>query len=274
MKPSYSPTFEPLLELINSALAVQYPAVCISMKDSVFMHDGAVIYIRDELGRKKKFGQFTQVKNRSHVYFNLRIEYPVLTLQRLYRSLLVNDSPVDIHYITSIVNRFYTMGFAFKQFNNIVFSDFDIDLDTLTHYHRHQSQSKNKQFANFFYTGRSQKSESIRNRKPIKKAAKYSSCILHLTMGLKDGKLVPLLNLNIPILSDLKFLFSIDLNTGITEDELSLLLFKYEKCLREQLYQIIRRIRKIKQHTDLGEIRTFTLDQLFDEILISEMIDY
>lgn len=274
MNSYFNPVFKPVLRLISGSLQKCFPDYTLSMDKSVFYDDKAVLYVCTANNTKKSFGVFSLLKDKNNTYIDIRSDYPIHLLKHMYKSIWDKDSNIDFNYVKSIVDKFYQLAVNFKQFESITYSDLTLDLDTLTHYYRHKSQSKNKQIANFFYSLRSQKEDCIKNRKDISKAAKYSSSMARLVIGIKEGELVPLLSISIPVLSNSKFFFSIDLNKGLSKDEISLLLFKYESCLRRQLFQIIKRNMKVKSDIDLGDIKMFTLQQLLDQVLISEMINY
>lgn len=193
--------------------------------------------------------------------------------QELYQSIF-NESIVDIDYLHSVIQRFFDVGYQWKQFDTVEYHPKDLSIPSLTNEDPYLKRTTKKHLAMFYYSARSLEAKKNRHYNYRKQKTKHSICTMSLDMANYSGKLVPVYTLNVPILADLKFTFVIDANKGISEDDIQLLLFKYENCIRLQLYEIIRMNLRLKQHQSLGEITNYSMQELVDYVLVTEMSAY
>lgn len=191
----------------------------------------------------------------------------------LYQSLF-NESLVDITYLHSVIQRFFDVGHQWKQFDAVEYHQKDLSIQSLTTEHPYSKGTTKKHLAMFHYSARSLEAKKNRHYNYRKQKTKYSICTMSLDMSTYSGKLVPIYTLNIPILADIKFTFIIDANKGISEEDIQLLLFKYENCIRLQLYEIIRINLRLKQHQSLGDVTGYSMQELVDYVTVTEMSAY
>jgi len=191
----------------------------------------------------------------------------------LYQSLFY-ESIVDIDYLHAIIQRFFDVGHQWKQFDTVAYHQKDLSIPSLTTEHSYSKSTVKKHLAMFYYSARSLKAKKRRPYHYQKQKTQYSICTMSLDMSTSSGKLVPVYTLNVPILADIKFTFFIDANKGMSEEDIQLLLFKYEKCIRLQLYEIIRINLGLQQHQSLGDVINFSMQELIDYVLVTEMSSY
>lgn len=190
-------------------------------------------------------------------------------------STLFKDPVVDENYLQAIIQKFFEAGLKWNQFDSVEYHPKDLSIDSLTSddNHRRKSTSK-KHLAMFYYSARSRKAEQRRRFSNRKSKAAYSVCTMSLNMSTYTGELLPVYVLNIPLLADIKLTIMVDANKGISEDDVQLLVYKYERCIRSQLYDIIKRNLRLKDHESLGEVTEYSMQQLVDYVIVTEMAAY
>lgn len=190
-------------------------------------------------------------------------------------STLFKDSIVDEAYLQSVIQKFFDSGLRWHQFDSVEYHPKDLSISSLTTDDNHRRKSTNKKhLAMFYYSARSRKAEQRRRFSNRKSKAAYSICTMSLNMSTYTGELKPVYVLNIPLLADIKFTVMVDANTGISEDDIQLLVYKYEECIRFQLYDIIKRNLRLKDHETLGEVTDYSMQQLVDYVIVTEMAAY
>lgn len=239
-------------------------------------HDGFIILKNRKMGYKS--GAFNILNAyvlpcKNGHFLKVGMDGELVEYQNLYSSLF-KDSIVDEAYLQSVIQKFFDVGLRWNQFDSVEYHPKDLSISSLTtESHRRKSTSK-KHLAMFYYSARSRKAEQCRRFTNRKAKAAYSVCTMNLNMSTHKGVLKPVYVLNIPLLADIKFTIMVDANLGINEEDIQLLIYKYEKCIRFQLYDIIKRNLRLKGHEALGEVTSYTMQQLIDYVLVTEMSSY
>lgn len=240
-------------------------------------HDGFSIFRNRKSGYKRQpytilNAYILPCKNGN--FLKVGMDGTVDDYKNLY-STLFKEPVVDKDYLESVIQKFFDVGLRWNQFDSVEYHPKDLSISSLTtdDDHRRKSTTK-KHLAMFYYSARSRKAEQRRRFNGRKNKTAYSICTMSLNLSTHTGKLAPVYVLNIPLLADIKFPIMVDANTGISDEDIQLLIYKYERCIRFQLYDIIKQNLRLKGHETLGEVTDYSMQQLVDYVTVTEMASY
>ncbi len=245
--------------------------------DGVFEnHDSILLYDKKQssIDHKKAILSFRKQKAFNENFYRVKGTCNNETYFNLFNSLLIQKT-IGLDYVENIINRFFVSGKTYGQFHSMTFSESrSIDLHYMNLVSMTYNKSKQHFFATFNYTDRSIYSWSKQKFKSKDKVPQTSEVSYHLDLIYSDGYLSPCITLFIPILADLKFCLSVDLNKGIEENMLNNAIKRYETMLREQIYITIKKIMKLQQHEKLNDVDSMSIEELIDYFTVVEMEHY
>lgn len=240
-------------------------------------HDGFSIFKNRKGGYKRQpytiLNAYILPAKNGH-FLKVGMDGAVEDYQKLY-STLRKDSIVDEIYLQNVIQKFLDAGLRWNQFDSVEYHPKDLSIRSLTSDDEYRRKCTNKKhLAMFYYSARSRKAEQRRRFNGRRNKTAYSICTMSLNMSTYTGELKPVYVLNIPLLADIKFPIIVDANTGISEEDIQLLIYKYERCIRYQLYDIIKQNLRLKEHETLGEVTDYSMQQLVDYVIVTEMASY
>jgi len=206
-------------------------------------------------------------------FLKVGIEGDMQEYQALY-STLINKNIVDEAYLENIMQAFFDVGKQWNQFDSVEYHPKDLSVESLTTENRRRKLTNKKHLSMFYYSDRSRRAEQRRRFSSSKVKASHSICTMSLHMSTYSGELAPVYVLNIPLLADIKFTMMVDINKGITDEALQLLLYKYENCIRVQLYEIIKRNLRLRSHENFDDLKDYSMQELVDYVIVTEMASY
>lgn len=206
-------------------------------------------------------------------FLKVGMEGDIREYQALYSSL-IKENIVDEVYLKNIMKAFFDIGQQWNQFNSVEYHPKHLSMESLTTENRRKKMTSKKHLAMFYYSDRSRRAEQRRRFSNKKAKAAYSVCTMSLHISTYSGVLTPVYVLNIPLLADIKFTMMVDINNGITDENLQLLLYKYENCIRHQLYEMIKRNLRLHSHENFDELKDYSMQELVDYVIVTEMASY
>lgn len=181
-----------------------------------------------------------------------------------------NDISSTIEFF---IKSFFEKGKVYEQFESFSFSNemsFKFEDLVADGY----SKSRKQTIATFNYSDRSTKASAQRHKKNINRTPTTTVISSHLDLLIKEDSFVPAITLYIPIIADLKFAITLDMNVNVTADYIESVVNVYEKQLRVHLYNMIKEYRGMAQHEKLLDVKDITPEQLIDLITVEQMINY
>jgi len=239
----------------------------------MYKHDGALFEVLGPDNSQYEILKVNVLQRHDYFVLNCSSSFKNSFFISLYSNLINHDLSNSHHYLNSVIRCFFDIGSSYQQFSSHDYFDYSLSLESLM-VNSHIKRSRKRQLAIFNYSSRIIKEESVKTGKSIKRLSTYGACSLSIAFAIKKGILIPVYIINIPIHPNFKFYFSLPVNEEIDNESLQLLLFKFEKKIREQIFQTIKRNKKMKGHESIGEIKTYSCERLMNELTLSEMINY
>lgn len=245
------------------------------------LHDAIILYPDDNKKDRKAQDllNFKYQQASNYNFYRVKGHCSVPAYNEFFSGFYTPKSyPISLD---DVIKAFFEKSRDYEQFSGCEFKDNqDLSLDSLII--AGHTKTKKRILAEFIYSSRTVEA-AARRHFSVHKRSKTSSVISsHLDLMVKNDEFVPALTVYIPLIADLKFAFCFDLNVGVTQQELDVLIDKYESALRETIFDFIRsyeqkfkfnRKPKVKDIVS-DEIKNMSCKELVDYLTVVEMMHY